>query len=148
MKAHLRAWGVMLAAVSIAALLSACPPAINPVVTAQTADQKAYALYGTYVIAQGKAAELVQESTVPDKVKDTLRAADKAAYPVAESLVDAANLASDIRDKLDKCPTDPDPNCKATNEQKLANALTNLSSIYFSAQPVLLNLINAVKEAK
>lgn len=141
--------GFLVLLVALAAMaLNACKT--SPVAQAETFEQKTYALYGTYVIFQGKAAELVQDSTTPPKVKEALSAADKVAYPVAEALVDAAITVGDIRDTLNACPTlpEPDPNCVPTNEQKLANAITNLSTIYFSAQPKLLALVAAVKEAK
>lgn len=124
--------------------------ASSPVAQAETFEQKSFALYGTYVIFQSKAAELKQDSATPDKVKQTLAAADAAAYPVAEALVDAAIEVGNIRDTLNACPTlpEPQPDCVPTNEQKLTNAIAHLSSIYFSAQPILLQLVAAVKEAK
>lgn len=131
-------------------LLSGCP--VNPVREAETFEQKAYALYGTYVIFQGKAAELVQDSTIPERVKVALRDADKVSYPVAERLVDAAGEVSRIRDIINDCSDlempELDPSCTPSNEQRLTNAITNLGTIYYSAQPVLLNLVSIVKGAK
>lgn len=141
-------FGRAMASMAAVVMLAACTA--NPIAKAETFEQKAFALYGTYVIFQGKAAELVKDATVPDNVKQALRDADKVSYPVAEGLVDAAVEVGSIRDRLNACPTlaEPDPACVPTNEQRLANALTNLSSIYFSAQPILLNLVAAVKGAK
>ena len=131
-------------------LLAGCP--INPVKQAETFEQKAFALYGTYVIFQGKAAELVQDAAVSERIKQGLRDADKAAYPVAEDLVDAAVTAADIRDIIDDCkePGMPETNpaCTPSNERRLANAVTNLNMIYIKAQPIILNLAAAVKGAK
>jgi hypothetical protein len=46
------------------------PGCVNsPVQQAETPEQKAYALYGTYVIFQEKAAELVQDSSTSESVK-------------------------------------------------------------------------------
>lgn len=148
MKSLLVAFWLAVAAPT-ALLLSGCP-ASNPVREAESFEQKSFALYGSYVIFQSKAAELKQDSTTPEKVKTALSAADAAAYPLAESLIDAALTIGDIRDRLNACPTmpEPDPQCVPTNEQKLANAIANLSTIYFEAQPRLLALIAAVKEAK
>lgn len=122
----------------------------NPVKEAESFEQKSFALYGSYVIFQSKAAELSQDSATPANVRDALKSADAVAYPVAEALVDAAIEVGAIRDTLNACPTlpEPDPACVPTNELRLANAVTNLSSIYFSAQPKLLALVAAVKEAK
>lgn len=138
-------WAGLLVAVIV---LQACTA--NPVREAETFEQKAFALYGTYVIFQGKASELVQDSAVPDNVKRVLRDADAAAYPVAESLVEAATTVGDIREALNQCPNLPEPSplCVPTNEQRLVNAVNNLSTIYFQAQPVLLRVVAAVKGAK
>lgn len=132
------------------ALLAGC--LANPVRQAETFEQKAFALYGTYVIFQGKAAELVQDSVTPERVKEGLRAADRVAYPVAESLVDAATEVGNIRDIINMCDDleipDANPACTASNERRLTNAITNLSAIYFKAQPTILNLVATVKGAK
>lgn len=125
---------------------------LSPVKQAQTFEQKSYALYGTYVIFQGKAAELVQDTTTPERVKQALRDADKVTYPVAEELVDAAVAVSDIRELVDMCEVlavpEANPECTPSNERRLANAITNLSTIYFKAQPIILKMVAAVKGAK
>lgn len=139
----------MLVATAAMAVFMACT-GINPVKQAETFEQKAFALYGTYVVFQGKAAELVQEPAVPQDVKDSLRAADRVSYPAAESLVDAAMEVGEIRTILNRCSEAPVPDdtCVPTNEQRLANAINNLSAIYFRSQPVILNLVAVVKRAK
>lgn len=140
----------MCGALAVALLVIAC--GANPVKQAETFEQKAFALYGTYVIFQGKAAELVQDAATPERVKQGLRDADKVAYPVAESLVDAAVTVGEIRDIINMCDDleipEANPACTETNERRLANAITNLSMIYFKAQPVILNLAATVKGAK
>lgn len=146
----MKAIRLMLSTLLAVVVLSAC--SLNPIKEAETFEQKAYALYGTYVIFQGKAAELVRDSAVSDRVKTALREADRVSYPVAEGLVDAAGEVTRIRDILDECEDlelpETNPVCTPSNERRLANALTNLSTIYFSAQPVLLNLVSVVKGAK
>lgn len=118
--------------------LSGCGTA-SAVKQAETPEQKAYALYGTYVIFQEKAAELVQDSTTPEEVKQTLRDADRVAYPVAESLVDAVIEVEAIRQQVA---------AGMTPEEKLTIAISNLSTIYFSAAPKLLAVVAAVKGVK
>lgn len=131
-------------------LVAGCP--VNPVKQAETFEQKAFALYGTYVIFQGKAAALEQDPTVPERIKQGLRDADKVTYPVAESLVDAAVVVSDIRDIIDVCGALPTPEnnpaCSPNNQRRLENAITNLSTIYFKAQPVILSMVATVKRAQ
>ena len=147
MRALKATWYGAVSGVALAMLIVACTA--NPVKQAETFEQKAFALYGTYVIFQGEAAELVQDVATPERVKQALRDADKAAYPVAESLVDAALTVSDIRDIVDMCAAlatpEANPSCPPSNERRLANAITNLGVIYFKAQPVILNLAATVK---
>lgn len=131
-------------------ILTAC--STNPVAQGDTFEQKSFALYGTYVIFQGKAAELHQDSATPVKVAEALSAADRVAHPLAEALVDGALTVQDIRETLEACrlpePSVPPEKCKNTNEQQLAIALTNLSSLYFKAKPAILGIVAAVKGAK
>lgn len=140
----------MVLATAAMAIFAAC--GVSPIKQAETFEQKAFALYGTYVIFQGKAAELVQDSAVSDRIKQALRDADKVAYPAAEELVEAATTASDIRDIINMCQEleapEANPACTPSNEQRLANAITNLSTIYFRAQPIILNLVSTVKGTK
>lgn len=150
MKVLKAAWVGTVSGVCLAVLIAAC--GLNPVKQAETFEQKSFALYGTYVIFQGKAAELVQDTATPERVKQGLRDADKVAYPVAESLVDAATTVGDIRDIIDMCKEleapEANPACTPSNEQRLANAVNNLSTIYFRAQPIILNLVATVKGTK
>lgn len=119
--------------------LAGCGTVTAPVKQAETVEQKAYALYGTYVIFQEKAAELVQDSTTPENVKQALREADRVAYPLAESLVEASLEVEAIRQQIET---------GLTTEEKLTLAISNLSTIYFSAAPKLLAVVAAVKGAK
>lgn len=140
------AWGLVITM----AVLAACTA--NPIKQAETFEQKAYALYGTYAIFQGKAAELVNDATVSERVRQGLRDVDRETYPVAESLVDAATTVSDIRDIIDMCEEleapESNPVCMPSNERRLSNAISNLSTIYFKAQPAILNLVATVKRTK
>lgn len=122
----------------------------SPVKEADTFEQKSYALYGTYVIYQGKAAQLKQDRSVPDRAKRVLSAADAIAYPVSLALLDAALVVTDVRELLEECQSLPTPaeKCQNTSEEKLNLALVNLSTIYFEAKPKLLAVKTAFDSAK
>lgn len=141
---------VWLSGVATAAILTLQGCTANPVAQAETVEQKAYALYGVYVISQGKAAALFQDPAVPEKVKAALKIANDKSYPVSVSLVDATQEVGEIRAILNQCAEAPVPDdtCVPTNQVRLQNAINNLSAIYFRAQPVLLNLVATVKGAK
>lgn len=136
MKIHREVMSVLLTLVAMV-LLTGCTT--SPLSQAETFEQKAFALYGTYVIFQGRAAELVNDQATPEKAKQALREADKIAYPLAESLVDAAIEVSAVRERV---------SAGTTPEEKLTIALQNLSLIYFAVAPKLLAVVSAVKEAK
>jgi hypothetical protein len=128
---------LLVVSVPVILILPGCKNA--PVQQAETVEQKAYALYGTYVIFQEKAAELVQNSATPENVKQALRDADRVAYPLAESLVEASLEVEAIREQIAS---------GLTTEERLTIAISNLSTIYFSAAPKLLAVVAAVKGAK
>jgi hypothetical protein len=67
--------------------LAAC--SVNPFRTAQTLEQKADAMYGSFVIAQKQAVAIVRDPSVPDSVKRALAEADAAAKPLADDLYEA-----------------------------------------------------------
>lgn len=121
--------------------------ASNPVTHAKTLRQQAYALYGQYVIFQGKAAELKQDSVTPARVKLALSAADKTTYPLAEQLIDSVATVDDLDSILSACPPN-DQQCVVTNKVKLDNAVLHLSDIYFRARPAVLQLVAVVEGAK
>lgn len=61
----------------------------NAVSAAATRDQKAYALYGTFVVVEEQAAKLVTDPNIPASVKGAVRASDSKAKPTADTLVKA-----------------------------------------------------------
>ncbi len=63
---------------------------INPVKQAETLEQKAYAVYGTYVVFAEKAADLAENDALPRSVRLALVNAEERASPVVTSLLHAA----------------------------------------------------------
>lgn len=124
--------------VAVALLLSACGT-LNPLSHAQTAEQKAYALYGEFVVVEEQAAAVVGDSSVPSTFRAAIVNADSAAKPVADSLLDAAVAAKSVRDDLAQG--------KSTDE-KVAIATANLLQWYAALSEKLANLVSAVKEAR
>lgn len=114
----------------------------NPVGTAQTVEQKAFALYGTYVIAEEEAADIVELAETPDVVKSVIRQTVVIAHPLAGSLRAAAESYGDVKDDLDALPNDAGLIAKATA------ALGNLEVIWQRAGPPMQALIGAVTQFK
>jgi hypothetical protein len=118
-----------------ALLLAACG-VLRPVSHAQTTEQKAWALYGEFVVYQEQGAALVQDPAVPAEVKAAIRAADQAAHPVAEALYQATRAVSETRRMAAQ---------GALSAEELAAAQAKLASTYADAVGALSNLINLVK---
>lgn len=95
-------------ALLIPALLALCAfsCASNPFKTANTAtaDNKpetiALATYGTFVIAEESAADLISNPATPSAAKAAVKAADAAASPAVEHLRDAAIAVEQLRDAI------------------------------------------------
>jgi hypothetical protein len=67
-------------------LLAGCETvqAVNAVAAAESTEQRGFALYGTYVVLQERAAELVRDRSIPKAVRKRIQDADRIAYPLAE----------------------------------------------------------------
>jgi hypothetical protein len=68
--------------------LVACE-SINPVGAADTLEQRAYAVYGTYVIFAEKAADLAENDALPRSIRLGLVEAEERTSPVIASLLNA-----------------------------------------------------------
>ncbi len=117
------------------ALLSACQ-AINPMGAAETNAQRAYAAYGTFVIFQEKAADLVEDPNVSRSAKLSIINADERAKPVADNLLDAY---------ADFLVAQAEFMAGRTTEEKLLIASNNLNSWVTRFMPTLNDLIRNVK---
>lgn len=62
---------------------------INPVGKAETLEQRAFAVYGTYVIFAEQAADLAENDALPRSVRLALVTAEERTSPVIESLLNA-----------------------------------------------------------
>jgi len=119
--------------VSFLFILCAC--AANPVADAQTPEQKAFALYGTFVVFEEEGAKLVASTEIPDTAKQAIRVADAKAKPVADNLYQAAQTVVEIKNQLSGKDANTD----------LATANANLLNWYSQLQPLYTNLVTAVK---
>ena len=111
---------------------------INPVSKAETTEQRAYATYGTFVIFEEKAAELVESGTLPDDIALAIIDADERAKGVADSLLDATWEFIRIRNQLA---------AGETTQEQLDIAVANLDSWINRAVPLINGLGTAVEGA-
>ena len=118
---------------ALAIALTAC--VVNPIRAAETAEQKAYAAYGTFVIFEEQAAQLVQSPEVPADVKQALREADAIAKPAADTLLVSARVVASVRRQVAQGTT--------TNE-KLQAAIDTLNTVYMQAIPKIAAFVDMV----
>lgn len=120
------------------AAITACGT-LNPVARAQTVEQKAYAVYGQFVVVEEQAAALVQEASVPASAKQAIARADAVAKPVADKLLAATLAVEQVRDDIA---------AGKSTEEKLVIATANLQKWYAEVVPLIRDLASAVKGAR
>jgi hypothetical protein len=116
-------------------LLQACAGA-NPISKAETTEQRAYATYGTFVIVEEQAAQLVSSGQVSDSTVRAIGRADAAVKPVADSLLDATLEFTVIRTEYES---------GGTGEERFVRAMNELNGWVMRVRPLIANLISAVK---
>lgn len=68
--------------------------------TAETPQQRAYALIGTYAVLAQEAATLIENPDTPDEVVEAISLADQLAWPVITALSDAVRRYIALSDEL------------------------------------------------
>jgi len=118
--------------------LTACQSA-NPIRAAETSEQRAYAAYGTFVIFQEMAADLVEQPSIPRNAKLAIVKAEERAKPVADSLLEA--YVEFIRVKAEFQAGD-------TSQDALITAATRLDDWVTRLAPLVNELLRTIKGAE
>lgn len=126
-----------LALILIAAVVAGCST-LSPLKAAETAEQRAFAAYGTFVVYQELAVDIMRDPQVPDSVKLRIQRAEGQAKPVADSLLDTALEVSSIRRQFDEG--------RATDSALLV-AVQMLDESLERLAPLINNLVAAVRDA-
>ena len=100
---------------------------INPVGKAETLEQRAYAVYGTYVLFAEKAADLAENDALPRSVRLGLVNAEERTSPVIASLLNAAEEMQTLNNSTTR---------------------TSLESWIDRALPLINDLVRSVKGAQ
>jgi len=127
------AW-ILLWAIALAGCQSA-----NPIKAAETTEQRAYAAYGTFVIVQEKAADLVEQQNIPRSVRLQIIQAEERAKPVADSLLDAYTEFLVVRAEFE---------AGQTSEQRFVIASERLDDWVTQLAPLVNELIRNIKGAE
>lgn len=114
-----------------------CAAWVQPVETAQTVEQKAFAVYSEYAIAASKAANVAEDPATPQAVRKAILSGLKLTAPVAKGLKAAVIEAVAARQAVDMAnlaqPGGADPGTLA----KLDVATGALQRFYDQARPQL-----------
>lgn len=120
------------------ALLAGC--AGSPVQVAQTTQQKAYALYGTFVIVEEQAVKLTAPtSNLTPAVKTTIINSMQRAQPVVDSMLAANQKAEAAK---------ADFEAKKLDQPAFQIVVDNLGNWVAQAEPLVTSLVSAVKGAQ
>lgn len=121
------------------AIIVAASCAYNPVAAAKTPEQKAFAIYGEFVVFEEAAAKVASNPTTPATVLASIKSADARAKPVMDSTLSAALEVVSIEQQIA---------AGSTTQDKLVIATANLQSWVDQGTPLVNNLVSAVKGAK
>lgn len=122
----------------ISLVLQACA-SINPISQAETVEQRAYAVYGTYVIMQESAAVLVSGGNLPNSAVLAIADADERAQPVLDSLLLTFREYLVVKAEFD---------AGRAEQGTLLTILENVNSWIERAVPMVNNLTAAVEGAQ
>ena len=80
--------GKILSLILVLMLVTGCAAvrSANPVASAETTEQRAYALYGTFVVFEERAVPIVRNRAVHLSVRRAIQKADRIAKPLADEL--------------------------------------------------------------
>ena len=116
--------------------LEGCSTVAGPVRAAETTEQKAFAMYGTFVVFEEQGAKIVADSRIDVNARRAIQRADLAAKPVADDLLAAALELQEIREEF------------GASESRLESAARNVESWILRMEPLLAALVSSVKGAR
>ena len=113
--------------------------ASNPLAQAETVEQKAYAAYGTFVIAEEQAAKLVSSGQLNNSQIIAIGKADERAKAVVDDLIAAMLEFEEIKDEFKRF---------GTGEQRYINSMNDLNNWTARLVPLINNLLAATQGAE
>jgi hypothetical protein len=126
---------ILLGVACLMLTLSGCKSLTAPMAVADTAEQKAFALYGTFVAFEEVGASLAVDQTTPAAVRAAIKQADATAKPAADALLGAARQVLKVKAEI---------GAGTSSEDRLAIVNANLLQWVTESQPKILALQCAV----
>lgn len=113
--------------------------ASNPLAQAETVEQKAYAAYGSFVIAEEQAAKLVSSGQLTNSQKISIGRADQRAKEVVDDLIAAVLEFEAIKSEFEEF---------GSGEQRYINAMNDLNNWTERLIPLINNLLASTRGAE
>lgn len=113
--------------------------ASNPLAQAETVEQKAYAAYGSFVIAEEQAAKLISSGQLNNSQTIAIGRADERAKAVVDDLLAAVLEFEEIKAEFGEF---------GSGEQRYVNAMNSLNNWTERLVPLINNLLAAVRGAE
>ena len=113
--------------------------ASNPLAQADTVEQKAYAAYGSFVIAEEQAAKLVSSGQLTNSQTIAIGRADERAKAVVDDLLVAVLEFEEIKAEFEEF---------GSGEQRYINAMNSLNNWTERLVPLINNLLASTRGAE
>lgn len=113
---------------------------ISAVAQAETTQQRAFALYGTFVVLEERAADMIADRSIPKTVRQRIQQLDKITKPAADLVFDLASQLNTARRTLGA------PG--GATSDKVAALATQLSGAINTLAPRVSALVAAVEGAR
>lgn len=111
----------------------------NPIKAAETNEQRAYAIYGTFVIFSEKAADLAENPSLPRNVRLSLVEAEEDASPIVDGMLEVFAEYQVIEAEF---------KAGMTTEERFLTVANNLNSWVNRVAPLVNRLVARVEEAR
>jgi hypothetical protein len=109
----------------------------NALSKAKNSEQRAYALYGSFVVFEELGASLITSSNVPLSIKRDIKKADAKTKPAADKLLAAVLQVQNVRAELAK---------GENTEQTLAIVNANLEKWLNDSEPLITEFIQLIAD--
>ena len=119
------------APILLAFVVAGCASLTAPVQIAETPEQKAFALYGTYVTLQESVADIVEATEIDGNTLETIKEIDRAAYITANTMRQLAQAIEDDQQEYwlnDGVITPEEMNAIMAKRERLKELFTELEA--------------------
>ena len=114
---------------------------INAIAQAETVEQRAFAAYGTFVVMEERAADIIGDKHIPKAARQRVQALDRVAKPAADALISLARQLKAARNRMSVAEI-------GSTSGQVASLSDELASSLVAFGPKLSALVSAVNSVK